>query len=449
MVAPTGIVALGAPQFLRRYLAVTGDLEGPEDADTDPDGWEDLAARLAELTARGLRVLLVATHPDAAALPPAEDEAAIALPPGMRPLGLVALRDELREGAADTLAAFRDAGVQVKVISGDDPETVLALARQAGLADATAVSGSALDALDDQALGALAAKTTVFGRITPAQKERLVDALRARGHYVAMIGDGVNDVLSLKKANLGIAMGSGTQATRGVADLVLMQDSFSAVAQAVVEGQRIRNGMQDILKLFLTRIATVGLVVVSSLVVITFPIQLRNASALTIFTVGIPSALLAVWAQPGKRVTDSLGKTLATFVVPAAVVSSLAGLFVFYGSIVLEGSGSPLALDAARTALTAFLVYVGLILVIFVEPPTAWWAVAEPQSPDRRPTILAVVLGIGFLVTLAVPPARAFFSFEVPSPRDGLLVLVAVVTWLILVREFWRRRLIERFMGLV
>ena len=152
----------------------------------------------------------------------------------------------------------------------------------------------------------MASETTVFGRITPAQKERLVGALRDRGHYVAMIGDGVNDVLSLKKANLAIAMGSGSQATRGVADLVLMQDSFGAVAQAVEEGQRILNGMQDILKLFLTRIATVGLVVVSSLVVITFPIELRNASALTVFTVGIPSALLALWAQPGKRVREGL-----------------------------------------------------------------------------------------------------------------------------------------------
>ncbi len=446
--AARGIIALGAPQFLLRYLEVTGDLEGPEDIETDPDGWDELVARLSELTARGLRVLLVADFPDAAALPPTDDEATIALPAGMRALGLVALRDELRDGAAETLASFRDAGVAVKVISGDDPETVLALARQAGIANATAVSGHELDALDDAALASLAVRTTVFGRITPAQKERLVDALRAQGHYVAMIGDGVNDVLSLKKANLGIAMGSGTQATRGVADLVLMQDSFSAVAQAVVEGQRIRNGMQDILKLFLTRIATVGLVVISSLVVITFPIQLRNASALTVFTVGIPSALLAVWAQPGKHREDSLGRTLATFVVPAAVVSSLVGLFVFYGSIVLEGSNSELAVDAARTALTAFLVYAGLILVVFVEPPTAWWAVAEPVSTDRRPAILAVVLGIGFLVTLAVPPARAFFSFEVPSPRDALLVVIAVVTWTLLVREFWRRRLIERFMGL-
>jgi cation-transporting ATPase E len=450
-----GIVALGAPQFLRRYLATGVDEEGPDDAELEPEAWEAIRRELAELTVRGLRVLLVATHPDAGALPPADDDAAATLPKGMRALGLVALRDELRGEAAATLASFRENGVRVKIISGDDPETVVALARQAGIKDAVSVSGVDLEGLDDTQVGALAAETTVFGRITPAQKERLVDALRARGHYVAMIGDGVNDVLSLKKANLAIAMGSGTQATRGVADLVLMQDSFAAVAQAVEEGQRILNGMQDILMLFLTRIATLGLVIVSSLVVVTFPIELRNASALTLFTVGIPSALLAVWAAPGRRVRASLTRTLAIFVAPAAIVSGIAGLLVLYGSLFFAGASGlhpddfTVALDNARTALTAFLVYVGLLLVVFVEPPIPWFAVAQPLTRDWRPTILAIVLGIGFVLTILVGVARAFFSFGMPTPRDALLVVVAVATWTVLVREFWRRRLVERFLGIV
>ncbi|MFN8629515.1 MAG: HAD-IC family P-type ATPase [Chloroflexota bacterium] len=453
--AEDGIVTLGAPQFLRRFLETSTDDEGPDDADLDPDAWEAIRAELGELTALGLRVLLVATHPEGTALPRADDDASATLPSGMRALGLVALRDELRDEAATTLASFRENGVRVKIISGDDPETVVALARQAGIPDPAHVSGADLDDLDDAQLGALAAETTVFGRITPAQKERLVDALRARGHYVAMIGDGVNDVLSLKKANLAIAMGSGTQATRGVADLVLMQDSFAAVAQAVEEGQRILNGMQDILKLFLTRIATVGLVIVSSLVVVTFPIELRNASALTVFTVGVPSAMLAFWAAPGRRVRDSLTRTLATFVAPAAIVSSLAGLLVLYGSLFLAGADGlhtaefATALDNARTALTAFLVYVGLLLVVFVEPPLDWFAVAEPRTRDWRPTILAAILGVGFLVVMQVGFARSFFSFGVPEPRDGLLVIVAVIVWTVLVREFWRRRLVERFLGQV
>ena len=442
-----GIIALGAPTFLRPYLE-TG-------ADGEPAGWAELAAMAAAWTDRGLRILLVATHPDPAALPTYEDEhdPDATLPGGMRALGLIALADELRSEAGSTLRAFLDAGVQVKIISGDDPETVVALARQAGLTgDVPWIAGPDLTDLDDAALGEAAEEAIVFGRITPAQKERLVVALRARGHYVAMIGDGVNDVLSLKKANLAIAMGSGSQATRGVADLVLMQDSFAAVAHAVGEGQRILNGMQDILKLFLTRIATVGLVIVSSMVVITFPIELRNASALTVFTVGIPSAMLAVWAQPGRRVRDTLGRTLARFVVPAAVVSSLVGLAVFYGVLALSApdpSGLGAASRDARTALTSFLVFAGLLLILFVEPPIPWFAVAEPLTTDRRPALLAIGLAAGYIVVLLLPPARGFFQLVVPGPREAAIVAVAAVAWVVLVRTFWERRLVDRFLGLL
>ena len=443
-----GIVALGAAPFLRRFLAVD-DATGAG-ATT---AWDELAGVAAGWTSRGLRVLLVATHPDGSALPAFADEDDASLPAGMRPLGLIALRDELRGEAAETLLRFIEAGVAVKIISGDDPDTVVALARQAGLAgDLPSISGADLDEMEDERLGRVAGETTVFGRITPAQKERLVDALRAAGHYVAMIGDGVNDVLSLKKANLAISMGSGSQATRGVADLVLMDDSFAAVAQAVEEGQRIINGMQDILKLFLTRIATVGLVVVSSLVVVSFPIELRNASALTIFTVGIPSALLAVWAQPGRRQEESLGRTLATFVVPAALVSSLMGLFVFYVAIALAGATDPTAVTAAtaqaRTALTTFLVFAGLFLIVFVEPPTAWFAVAEPITADRRPTLLAMLLAAGYVAVLLTPPAREFFSFALPGVREAVLATGAAAVWVPLVRQFWKRRLVDRFLGL-
>jgi cation-transporting ATPase E len=437
-----GIIALGAPTFLRPSLA-TGD-------DGEPVAWQELERTAAAWTERGLRVLLVATFDDAAALPPHDDDDEATLPAGMRALGLVAMADELRAEAGAVLASFAAAGVAVKVISGDDPDTVVALARQAGLGDAASISGHELDQLDEAGLAKAAEASTVFGRITPAQKERLVESLKASGHYVAMIGDGVNDVLSLKKADLAIAMGSGSQATRGVADIVLMQDSFAAVAQAVEEGQRILNGMQDILKLFLTRIATVGLVVVSSLVVITFPIELRNASALTVFTVGIPSALLAVWAQPGKRVRDSLDRTLARFVVPAAIVSSLMGLFVFYLVLWLsspDASAIDRATVDARTALTSFLVFVGLFLILFVEPPIKWFAVAEPVTPDRRPAMLAIGLGIAFVVMLLVPPGRAFFQLVVPAPRDALIVILAVVAWVLLVRMVWTHTIVERFLG--
>jgi cation-transporting P-type ATPase E len=441
-----GVVALGAPTFLHRYLAV--------DADGEVEGWEEIRERASGWTDQGLRVLLVATHPDASALPDAgDDDAAATLPEGMRALGLIALSDELRAEAAGTLRSFIDNGVAVKIISGDDPETVAALARQAGLGpEISLLSGPDIEHLDDDALTKAASETMVFGRITPAQKERLVDALRAGGHYVAMIGDGVNDVLSLKKANLAIAMGSGSQATRGVADLVLMGDSFAAVAGAVGEGQRILNGMQDILKLFLTRIATVGLVIISSLVVVTFPIELRNASAVTVFTVGIPSALLAVWAQPGKRTRASLGRTLARFVVPAAVVSGIMGVALFIGTqflaVSVDGRPPAEALRDAQTALTSFLIGVGLLLIVFVEPPIPWFAAAEPVTTDWRPTMLAAGLAVGYFVVLLVPFARGFFQLVAPGPRETIIVLLTVLAWMVLVRTFWSRRLVERFLGI-
>jgi cation-transporting ATPase E len=439
-----GIVALGAAPFLRDFLE--------RDESGDPVAWREVEQTSAGWTARGLRVLLVCTHPDAAALSIPDDDDEATLPAGMRPLGLVALRDELRRDAADTIRRFVDAGVAVKIISGDDPATVVSLARQAGLTgDLPWISGRDLDEFDDDRLGRVAGETTIFGRITPAQKERLVDTLRRSGHYVAMIGDGVNDVLSLKKANLAIAMGSGSQATRGVADMILMEDSFGAVARAVEEGQRIVNGMQHILKLFLTRVATVGLVVMSSLVVLAFPIELRNASALTIFTVGVPSTLLAIWASPGRRHDGSLGVTLARFVAPAAIVSSLLGLFVFYGSLALSGPQDAASLEAsagaARSALTSFLVFVGLFLVVFVQPTVDWLAVMEPKTSDRRPTFLALALAAGYVATLLTSPARDFFSLSAPGPREAAIVAVAALVWVPLVRLTWKRRLIDRFLG--
>jgi cation-transporting ATPase E len=425
----------------------------------DDGGWEALRERLDGHASLGLRVLVVAGHPDPGGLAGEGDDAR--LPGGMAVLGLVVLRDELREEAAATLARFVAAGVTPKVISGDDPETVAALARQAGLGPGIRmISGPEIEALDDAALSAVAAETTVFGRITPAQKERLVDALRSRGHYVAMIGDGVNDVLSLKKANLGIAMQSGSQAARGVADIVLTNDSFAALAPAVEEGQRIINGMQDILRLFLTRITTVGLLIMTSLIIGLFPIDLRNGSVLTLFTVGIPTAMLAIWAQPGKRAHGTLGRTLAHFVVPAAVLSSLAGLAVLYATLFLRvglsnaigGTLDEATFDAAakvaQSSLTTFLVFAGLVLVVFVEPPTDALAVIEPRSTDRRPTILAILLAVAYLIVLAIPAGRELFALQPLGVEELAIVAGAVAAWTVLLMLAWRHRVVERFLGI-
>ena len=348
-------------------------------------------------------------------------------------------------------------GVDVRVISGDDPDTVATLARQAGLdVSRGVVSGPELEAMDEARFRLAAERTAIFGRITPELKERLVGTFRDQGHYVAMTGDGVNDVLSLKRSNLAIAMGSGSQATRGVADLILIDDGFAALASAIGEGQRILNGMQDILRVFLTRILSLGMLIVSALVIGFFPVDLRNASVITLFTVGIPTALLAVWARPGRQPRETLQQTLARFVVPPAAVASFLGLLVV--TVVL------LFAEADYDA--------GLI-------PTRERRAHRPhgrdglprlrRAPARRLRGAAAPLAGGHRAGLAGPPAdlaghrpghrlprsssscRRSASSSTSTPwacGRSLVVLVALAGWAALVWISWRGRFVDRFLGI-
>ena len=445
-----GIYVLGAPEMLRPHLA----------ASRQP------GRRFRVMSARSPRRDCVCsssrTIPTSTALEDRGDDST--LPDGLQPLGLISLSDVLRPDTRETLRSFIKAGVRPKIISGDNPETVSALAQQAGLgADIKLVSGVDLAQMDNAAFTEAAVSGTIFGRITPQQKERLVQSLRSRGHYVAMIGDGVNDVLSLKQANLGVAMQSGSQATRGVADIVLMDDSFASLAPAVLEGQRIVNGMTDILRLYLARICTMGLLIVSSLVIGFFPLALRQGSLIVLLSVGIPTVALALWARPGTQSRKDLLPSLLHFVLPPMLMSTIIGLVLFYGVYVLLVT--PLHLDYwdlfirtsnpiihtpvtnAQSALSAFLVFAGLLLVIFVEPPTPWWTGGDVLSGDWRPTWLALGLGALFILMELIPPLRDLFALERLGAVEWTLVVGSTVVWLFLVRLMWRTRILERLVS--
>ena len=452
-----------------RGTYVLGALEMLESALVAPRG-DQGAARAAlvrqapALAERGLRVLLLATAP--AATTRAGDAENPTLPVGLVPLGLVSLCDELRPGVGAALAAFVAAGVQPKIISGDAPETVAALVKQAGLAlTGPPVSGLDLARMDDARRSAAAATSTVFGRISPQQKEELVRALRAQGHYVAMIGDGVNDVLSLKRANLGIAMQSGSQATRGVADIVLTQDSFAALVPAVREGQRIVNGMHAIIALFLVRILTLALVTLSSMVIGDFPLALRHTALGALLVVGVPSLFLALWAAPGPPAKGDFAQHLGRFVLPPVVLGGAIGVILYWSLLVIPLSQHGLfaidtvandALDAfltdrrpvAQTALTAFLIGCGLLMIVFVAPPSPWWAGGASLRGDRRPRWLALGLLGAFVAVIGLPLTRRFYGLVWPGWPEVAVVAVALVVWLVLVRWFWRGRVIQRFIGL-
>jgi cation-transporting ATPase E len=221
--------------------------------------------------------------------------------------------------------------------------------------------------------------------------------------------------------------------------------------------------MQQILMLFLTRIATIALVVVSAWLIAIFPLALRHGSLVTFLTVGIPSVLLALWAEPGAQGGARPMAHLPQFVAPAAALTSLLGLLLFYGRLVLpivERSGARptlppgelevlvrVNLHAGQTMLTGFLVTCGVLLILFVVPPARWWAVANPLAGDRRPVLLALGLLTLFVAILLVPWSRAFFALAPLSPVELGIVALAGLLWVLAVRTVWHTHLLARLLG--
>jgi cation-transporting P-type ATPase E len=447
-----GVYILGAPEILSTVMLLSPELQSQIQTGAD----------------QGLRVLLFA---HSATLPELQDSAGNPLlPVQLQPLGLLYFGDELRPDAEQTLAEFRKAGIQVKVISGDNPATVAALAKQAGLSqDIIAVSGQDLAQMDDAVFTQTAEEGTIFGRITPEQKARLVQSLQSRQHYVAMMGDGVNDVLSLKQANVGVAMESGSQATRGVADIVLLNDSFSALPKIFLEGQRIRNGIEDITKLFMVRILSFAMVIVAvGMITLTFPFSIKTGTIVTFLTVGIPPFFVTLWAKP-KQTSAPEGNSFLHFVLPATLTLSLISILVYLYFMAeniapiidwLNGRIPLAELDQritpsqviraqrlSETALITIQVFGGLLLLPFLKPPTPAWVGGEPLSRDWRYTILAGLVLLAYLLILTIPPLRNFFEIYALNLTDYLGLGLVALVWALIVRFTWRNQLLDRFLG--
>lgn len=421
---------LGAPEVLLPYLAgKAGDKKDRRAA---------IERTTAEWAAEGLRIILFSAAPPGAPL--AGGEGLGELPDGLAPLALFALREQLRPDARATLARFEQAGVRLKLISGDNPQTVAALSRQAGpVLEGPPVSGLELADLDDAGLALVVGRATIFGRVPPSLKARLVEALRSSGYWVGMVGDGVNDVLSLKQAHLGISMQSGSQATRAVADIVLLEDSFSALPDAVLEGQRIISGMQDSLHLFLARAMYMSLVIFgAALLGLAIPVSPRHNTVLALLTVGIPALFLAIWARPARPGLDSLRRILR-LVSPPAVACAALGLPIYAW---YSASGD---VELARTCFTTFAVFCGLGLLPLLEPPIGEsMSGADADGADIRPTLLALAMLGLYGLLFVIPPAREFFEL-VPLPWTDVAFLGGLAAvWAVLVMIFWRLRLFDR-----
>jgi cation-transporting ATPase E len=446
---------LGAPDALSPHLRT------PVPADAVDDR--------AEL---GLRVLLLARPADpTAALRGADGRPRL---PELEPVALVVLADELRPEVADSIARFRDSGVTVKVLSGDDPRTVAALATQAGLDVGEPVAGPAVDDLDDPALDHLVARTTVFGRVAPEQKERIVASLRRRGDYVAMLGDGVNDARALKAAHVGVAMRSGSPVTRDVADIVLVGDSFAALLPARNEGRRIINGLTTSMHLFLARVATQGLVILTvTLLGLGFPYSPIQVG-LTLLTVGIPTLFLTMWARPSAPDEHMLAN-LGRFVVPAAVITAGFGTTVYtllYTGI-LQGFSSgrtpaeviaefqtytglvygrdadfpeAAATIGAQTGLSTFVSLSSFVLILFLLPPHRIFAAWTGPVEDKRPAWLVTVLTAAFMVVVFTPALSNHYGLTGAATPVFTIVLPCLVAWFVALFATYRLRLLDRIL---
>lgn len=325
-----GTFILGAPEFVMK------------------DNFESVANEITPFAEKGYRVLLLAKKADSGVT---------------EPLGFVVLSNPIRKGAVKTFQYFNEQNVAIKVISGDSPKTVSEVAKQAGIANSDKyIDASLLDT--DEKIKQAAVQYTVFGRVTPKQKQKLVQALQEAGHTVAMTGDGVNDILAMKDADCSVAMASGSEAASQAAQVVLMDSDFSKMPDVVFEGRRVVNNIQRSSSLFLVKnIFSLLLSVFSAVFLITYPLEPSQISLIGMFTIGIPGFLLAL--EPNKnRIQGHFLKNVLLKALPAGLADVLA-----VGALVVCGNVFSLPKEDIATASTMLLCVIGFMILINISKP--------------------------------------------------------------------------------
>ncbi|MFJ8094657.1 MULTISPECIES: HAD-IC family P-type ATPase [Streptomyces] len=344
-------------------------------------------AETERLNEQGLRVLLLArARRDLDDTAPAK---------GARPTALVVLEQRLRPDAADTLRYFAEQRVAAKVISGDNAVSVGAVAAKLGL-DGTATDARRLPEGKAEMARVLDAGT-VFGRVTPQQKRDMVGALQSRGHTVAMTGDGVNDVLALKDADIGVAMGSGSEATRAVAQIVLLDNSFASLPSVVGEGRRVIGNITRVATLFLVK--TVYSVLLAVLVVcwqVEYPFLPRHLTLLSTLTIGVPAFFLAL-APNNERARPHFVHQVMRYSIPGGVVAGVATFVTYLIARHYYTGPGQLAAETSAATLTLFLISMWVLAII--ARPYTWWRV-----------ILVASMAVAFLLVLVVPALQDFFA---------------------------------------
>lgn len=357
---------------------------------------------VARQAAQGARVLALGYVP-MVDVPRIRDDDTDALPSRLRLALLVILRERIRPDASRTLEYFMSQGVDLKIISGDNPATVAAIARAVGL-DA----GAGIDArrLSDEEIPEVITGANVFGRVTPHQKRAFVTALQGHGRTVAMTGDGVNDALALKDADLGIAMGTGAPATKSVARLVLLDDKFETLPGVVGQGRRVIANMERVAALFLTKTTyAVLLAVLVAMIAWPYPFLPRHLTLVGAFTIGTPAFFLAL-TPTNQRYRQGFLRRVLLLAIPCGIIAGT-GVISVYG--ILHVMGRELQ---ASTGATMVLIFMALWLLGILARPWNIWRGG-----------LVLFMAAGSATMMALTPVREFLALEVPTGTTWLLVI--------------------------
>ena len=328
---------LGAPEFIIKT------------------GFNNLKDDISQYTTKGYRVIVLAKAESLTRDGVIDGE--------ILPLGFVVLANEIRDSAVETFTYFKEQGVAIKVISGDNPATVSEVARQAGIENAEKyVDASTLT--DNLMISEAIAKYTVFGRVTPKQKQQFVKALKMQGHTVAMTGDGVNDILALKDADCSVAMASGSEATAQAAQIVLLDSDFSRMPEIVLEGRRVVNNVQRSASLFLVKnLFSLLLTIFSTVLMISYPLMPSQVSLISMFTIGIPGFLLALEPNKSRIKGHFLGNVLLK-ALPAGLTD-----FFAVSALVICGHVFNIPSTDIATASTLLIAVVGFMIMIKISHP--------------------------------------------------------------------------------
>jgi cation-transporting ATPase E len=348
-----------------------------------------------------------------------------ALPKSLTPQAIIILEEKIRDDAAETLAYFAEQGVQLKVISGDNPRTVAAVARKVGIECDEPVDARELPT-DIQKMSKILTSHNVFGRVLPEQKQLFVKALQAAGHVVAMTGDGVNDALALKDADIGIAMGNGAPATRAVARLVLLDSKFSHMPHVLGEGRRVIANIERVANLFVIKNVYNLLFALSvTVLALSFPFLPRHLSLISWLTIGIPAFFLALGPN-NRRYIPGFLKRVLRFAVPIGVIVAVAAMYTYKSTL-----SADVSMQIASSSAVISVVTIGLWVLSCLGRPFKAWKVA-----------LISAMGLIFYAAISWPWLAGILKFSSVWPYNlkGLLVGIAGALIVEIVWRFDQRR---------